>query len=200
MAVEHILVIPTPVFHQVGHFQGFCSDIDRYLPVILDPQHASYRPRPEMEQDPSFKQLIPYCIFRCGELIFHDQRGTAQGEARLHAKRSIGVGGHVSSVDLGGTQIPYLEGMRREIEEEVDIESGWSEDCLGLINDDETEVGRVHLGIVHIFELDNPQVQPREKSMINAGFAQASELFSQIDQFETWSQICLKYLADTEPN
>ena len=51
MTIEHILVIPTPVFHQVGHFQGFCDNIDRYLQVILDPQHASYRPRPEMEQD-----------------------------------------------------------------------------------------------------------------------------------------------------
>jgi predicted NUDIX family phosphoesterase len=195
MTVEQILVIPTPVFHGVGHFQGFCDDIDRYLPVILDPQHASFRPRPEMEQDPSFKQLIPYCIFRCGDLIFNYQRGTAQGEARLHAKRSIGVGGHVSSVDLGGSESPYLEGMRREIDEEVDIESGWTEDCLGLINDDETEVGKVHLGIVHIFELDNPQVQPREKSMINAGFVSLEELYRQIDEFETWSQICLKYLA-----
>jgi predicted NUDIX family phosphoesterase len=195
MTVEQILVIPTPVFHGVGHFQGFCDEIDRYLPVILDPQHASFRPRPEMEQDPSFKQLIPYCIFRCGDLIFNYQRGTAQGEARLHAKRSIGVGGHVSSVDLGGSESPYLEGMRREIDEEVDIESGWTEDCLGLINDDETEVGKVHLGIVHIFELDNPQVQPREKSMINAGFVSLEELYRQIDEFETWSQICLKYLA-----
>ncbi len=195
MTVEQILVIPTPVFHSVGHFQGFCDDIDRYLPVILDPVHASYRPRPQMEQDPSFKQLIPYCIFRCGDLIFNYKRGTAQGEARLHAKRSIGVGGHVSSVDLGGSDSPYLEGMRREIDEEVDVESGWTEDCLGLINDDETDVGKVHLGIVHIFELDNPQVQPREKSMIHAGFASLEELYHQIDEFETWSQICLKYLA-----
>ena len=96
---------------------------------------------------------------------------------------------------MGGSDSPYLEGMRREIDEEVDIESGWTEDCLGLINDDETEVGKVHLGIVHIFELDNPQVQPREKSMINAGFVSLEKLYRQIDEFETWSQICLKYLA-----
>ena len=83
MTVEHVLVIPTPVFHKVGHFQGFCDDIDKYLEVILDPQHASYRPRPEMEQDPTFKQLIPYCVFRCDGEVFYYQRGTAQGEARL---------------------------------------------------------------------------------------------------------------------
>ncbi len=80
MSVEHVLVIPTPVFHQVGHFQGFSDEIEKYLEVILDPQHASYRPRPEMEQDPSFKQLIPYCVFRCNGEVFYYQRGTAQGK------------------------------------------------------------------------------------------------------------------------
>ena len=198
MNIEHILVIPTSVFHQVGHFQGFCGEIDRYLEVILNPQHASYRPRPEMEQDPTFKQLIPYCVFRCNGEVFYYQRGTAQGEARLHAKRSVGVGGHVSTLDMDGELTPYLEGMKREIEEEVEIGTGWQEKCVGLINDDETEVGKVHLGIVHIFDLDNPKVRPREKSMINAGFARPSELVLQIDEFETWSQICLKYLADLE--
>lgn len=198
MTVEHILVIPTPVFHQVGHFQGFCGEIDRYLEVILNPQHASYRPRPEMEQDPTFKQLIPYCVFRCNGEVFYYQRGTAQGEARLHAKRSVGVGGHVSTLDTAGELTPYLEGMKREIEEEVEIDTVWREKCVGLINDDETEVGKVHLGIVHIFDLDNPKVRAREKSMINAGFAPPSELVRQIDEFETWSQICIKYLAELD--
>ncbi len=194
--VEHVLVIPTPVFHQVGHFQGFCPDIDRYLSVILNPEHASYRPRNEMEQDPTYKQLIPYCVFRCEGKVFYYQRGTAQGETRLHAKRSIGVGGHVSTLDRDRESSPYLEGMRREIEEEVDLETGWVESCVGLINDDETEVGKVHLGIVHVFDLDNPKVQPREKSMINPGFASPSDLAHEIDQFESWSQICLRYLVD----
>ena len=151
-----------------------------------------------MEQDPTFKQLIPYCVFRCNGEVFYYQRGTAQGEARLHAKRSVGVGGHVSTLDMDGELTPYLEGMKREIEEEVEIGTGWQEKCVGLINDDETEVGKVHLGIVHIFDLDNPKVRPREKSMIHAGFARPSELVLQIDEFETWSQICLKYLAGLE--
>ena len=198
MTIEHILVIPTSVFHEVGHFQGFCNDINRYLEVILDPQHASYRPRPEMEQDPTFKQLIPYCVFRCNGEVFYYQRGTAQGEVRLHAKRSVGVGGHVSTLDLAGELTPYLEGMKREIEEEVEIGTSWREKCVGLINDDETDVGKVHLGIVHIFDLDYPKVLPREKSMINAGFAPPSELVREIDEFESWSQICLKYLASLE--
>lgn len=198
MSIEHVLVIPTTVFHQAGHFQGFSDDIEKYLSVVLDPQHGSYRPRPEMERDPSYKQLIPYCIFRCGGEIFHYQRGNDQGEARLHSLKSIGVGGHVSTADLNGHQSPYLEGMRREIDEEVALETGWTECCVGVINDDQTDVGRVHLGIVHIFDLEYPKVWPREKSMINAGFAPPSELVQQLEQFETWSQICLKYLLELE--
>lgn len=192
--VEHVLVIPTAVFHEIGHFQGFCGDTKRYLDVILDPIHASYQPRNAMEQDSSFKQLIPYCVFQCRGQVFCYQRGTDQGESRLHAKRSIGVGGHVSTLDLNGEASPYREGMNREIQEEVYLNTEWTESCVGLINDDESEVGKVHLGIVHIFNLDNPKVTPREKSMINAGFVPPVELVRELDQFETWSQICLKHL------
>jgi predicted NUDIX family phosphoesterase len=195
--VEQVLVIPTAVFHEIGQFQGFCGDVDRYLEVILDPIHASYRPRPEMEQDPSFKQLIPYCIFQCDGQVFSYRRGTAQGEARLHAKRSVGVGGHVSTLDLDGEGTPYIEGMKREIEEEVFLQANWTERCVGLINDDESEVGKVHLGIVHVFDLDSTKVTPREKSMIDSGFASPAQLVSELDEFETWSQICLKSLFAT---
>ncbi len=194
--VEQVLVIPTAVFHELGHFQGFCGESDRYLDVVLDPIHASYRPRNEMEQDPSFKQLIPYCIFECDGQVFSYRRGTDQGETRLHAKRSVGVGGHVSTLDLNGEGSPYSEGMKREIEEEVHLTAGWTERCVGLINDDDTEVGKVHLGIVHIFSLDSAQVTPREKSMIDAGFAPPEKLLREFDEFETWSQICLKALFD----
>ena len=193
-ALEYVLVIPTSVFHEVGHFQGFCGETDRYLDVILDPAYASYRPRPEMEEDPSFKQLIPYCVFHCDGRIFTYRRGTDQGESRLHAKRSIGVGGHVSTLDLNGQQTPYLAGMKREIEEEVELLASWTETCVGLINDDESEVGRVHLGIVHVFSLDKPKVVPREKSMIDAEFAPPEQLARDLDEFETWSQICLRHL------
>ncbi len=192
--VEQVLVIPTAVFHEIGHFQGFCDETDRYLNVILDPIHASYRPRNEMEEDPSFKQLIPYCIFQCNGMVFSYKRGNDQGEARLHAKRSVGVGGHVSTLDLNGEGTPYSEGMKREIEEEVFLKSQWTERCVGLINDDETEVGKVHLGVVHIFDLESPQISPRETSMIEAGFAPPEQLLRELDEFETWSRICLKAL------
>lgn len=193
-AIEQVLVIPTPVFHEVGHFQGFCPDIDKYLEVILDPAHASYRPRNLMEEDASFKQLIPYCIFRCDGQIFQYQRGNSQGEARLHAKRSVGVGGHVSTLDLNGEGCAYSEGMKREIEEEVFLNAKWTEQCVGLINDDESEVGKVHLGVVHVFDLETPDVKPKEASMLDSGFRQPAAMLTDLDAYETWSQICLKAL------
>lgn len=192
--VEHILVVPTLLFHEIGYFQGFSGNPDPYLTTLLDPAHTSYRPRPQMENDPSYKQLIPYCIFRYGEQIFYYTRGKAQGEGRLHSKRSIGIGGHINSVDASVEGSPYLEAMRREIEEEVDIQTTYKHRLAGLINDDLTEVGKVHLGIVHIFDLDAPKVLPREKSIIETGFASPAQLHQERDRFETWSQICLDYL------
>lgn len=197
---EHVLVVPTPVFHDLGHFNGFTSEVSRYLDTLLDSQYISYRPRGEMEQDPEFKQLIPYVIFRhtddAGRVtIFQYTRGRGQGEKRLHAKRSVGVGGHISSDDAAveGTD-PYREGMRRELDEEVIIDTPYCEACVGLINDDETEVGRVHLGVVHLVDVDQPAVAPRESEIIDAGFRPVDELLADLAGFETWSQICLRAL------
>ncbi len=194
-AVEHVLVVPTSLFHELGHFQGFQPNAERYLPTLLDPAWTSYRPRNEVEEDPSFKQLIPYCIFRHDGEVFHYTRGKLQGEGRLHSKRSIGIGGHISSDDCRAESCVYREAMRREIAEEVFVETDFTECCLGLINDDETEVGRVHLGIVHIFDLEAPKVRPREESIIQTGFANPAELARERDRFETWSQICLDHLT-----
>jgi predicted NUDIX family phosphoesterase len=193
-SVEHVLVTPTLLFHQVGVFQGFTADADRYLDVLLDANYISYRPRADVELDPSFKQLIPYCIFRCEGKIFHYRRGKLSGDGRLRSKRSIGVGGHISADDRHAGTSVYREAMRREIAEEVYVESAFTEQCVGLINDDATDVGRVHLGIVHIFDLEAPKVRAREESIRESGFAEPSELVSSRDEFETWSQICLDYL------
>jgi predicted NUDIX family phosphoesterase len=188
------MVVPTELFREIGYFQGFCTEPEPYLRTMLDPAYVSYRPRDEVEEDPSFKQLIPYCIFRHAERVFHYKRGKLQGEGRLHSKRSIGVGGHISSDDCTDSGPRYLEAMHREIAEEVYVDAAYVDRCAGLINDDETEVGRVHLGIVHIFDLEAPKVRPREKSIIETGFSFPEELTQHVDQFESWSQICLRHL------
>ena len=131
VVTERVLVVPTELFHGLGHFQGFSPDVERYLPTLFDPAHTSYRPRGEVEEDPSFKQLIPYVIF-ChrspgGVELFQYLRGKGQGEGRLHSKRSIGVGGHISSEDASAAGLAYQEGMRRELDEEVVVETPFSE-------------------------------------------------------------------------
>ena len=196
--IERILVVPTELFHRLGHFQGFCSETDRYLDELLRPDHTSYRPRDQVEKDPSFKQLIPYVIFRHvgpdGPTVFQYTRGAGMGEGRLHRKQSVGIGGHISAIDAGDHAIgnPYQEGMRRELEEEVAIDTPYTPRCVGLINDDQTEVGSVHLGVVYLFDVERPAVHPRETEIIECGFRPIEEILADMDGFETWSQICMK--------
>ncbi|RPI90247.1 MAG: phosphoesterase [Planctomycetaceae bacterium] len=194
-AVEQVLVIPTAVFHDLGYFQGVCTNVEPYLARLFDAAHVSYRPRDVMETDPGFKQLIPYCLFRWQGQLFHYTRGKLQGEGRLRGKRSVGVGGHISSTDQSHRGSPYLDAMHREIEEEVYLETPYRDRLVALLNDDQTEVGKVHLGIVHVFDLEEPKVRPREASMLDAGFAPAEELLRDLDGFETWSQLCLSHLT-----
>lgn len=202
---ERVLVVPTQLFHRLGYFQGFCRDVDRYLGELFDRGNVCYRPRNEVEQDPGFKQLIPYVIFRhrdaAGrETVFQYTRGKGQGEGRLHSKRSVGVGGHISSLDAGadGAGNPYEEGMRRELDEEVIVRTPYASRCVGLINDDQTEVGRVHLGVVHLFDVEEPAVHPREPEIVESGFRPVEEILADLSGFESWSQICLRALFGGE--
>jgi predicted NUDIX family phosphoesterase len=197
---ERVLVVPTELFRSLGYFQGLSTDIDRYLKDLFDPAHISYRPRAEVEHDPSFKQLIPYVIFRHRDAaghaaLFQYTRGKGQGEARLHSKRSVGIGGHIAADDgISDYSRPYAEGMRRELEEEVRVDTPLEMHCVGLINDDETPVGQVHLGVVHIADVERPAVEPRESEIIEAGFRPVEALLADLDRFESWSQICLRAL------
>jgi predicted NUDIX family phosphoesterase len=201
VAEEKILVVPTPLFHQLGYFQGFSDDVARYLPQLLEGEHLDYRPRGEMEDDPSFKQLIPYALFRWVDRsgivhLFDYLRGGGQGERRLHAKRSVGVGGHISSLDAGagGFHDVYREGMRRELDEEVVINTTYSEKIVGLINDDETSVGQVHLGVVHLCDVERPDIGPREADILDAAFRPIDDILARLDAFESWSQIVVRAL------
>src|SRR5262249_39076655 len=117
-------------------------------------------------------------------------RGASGGEARLRALRSIGVGGHVCDDD-GPAEFAYRTGLLREVAEEVELRCGYKERPIGLINDDATPVGQVHLGIVHVFDLAEPRAERREAALDGAGFAPLSELRERADEFETWSRFLL---------
>jgi predicted NUDIX family phosphoesterase len=194
-STERVLVVPTTVFHEAGVFQGFSPRVDDYLPQLLDPKHLTYRVRAEAETDPSYKQIIPYIVLRWRDQVFHYTRGKRGTETRLQALRSIGVGGHISAHDSVLFESPYREAMYREVTEEVHLETTYTERCLGLINDDSTSVGQVHLGIVHVFELAEPNVRRREQALTRSGFARLAELREQREEFETWSQFVLDVLT-----
>ena len=119
--------------------------------------------------------------------MFQYMRGKGQGEGRLHSKCSIGIGGHISADDERDGTVPYTEGMRRELAEEVHIDTPYREQCVGLINDDQTEVGKVHLGVVHVFDVEHPGVRPREKDILEAGFRPLAAVRENRARLETWS-------------
>lgn len=187
---EQVLVIPTAVLHDAGVFHGFTDDVEHFLPKILDVRHFRYLPRDEAENDPSFKQLIPYLVLRHGGRVFHYRRAGG-GEKRLAARRSIGIGGHISHDD-GELAGAYRKGMLRELSEEVELAGGYQERCIGLINDDRTPVGQVHLGVVHVLDLDTAEVSSRELALAESDFAAVEELRRELESFETWSQFLLQ--------
>lgn len=201
VAEEKVLVVPTALFRELGYFQGFSTEVDRYLPRLLEGNQIEYLPRGRMEEDPSFKQLIPYVLFRWIDddgrtQIFQYQRGGGMGERRLHAKRSVGIGGHISSLDAAAGHLNhvYREGMQRELAEEVAIDTPYTETIAGLINDDETPVGTVHLGVVHLCDVERPAIAPREDDVLDAGFRPIDEILARLNEFESWSQIAVRAL------
>jgi predicted NUDIX family phosphoesterase len=190
---ERVLVVPGAELDRLGRFQGFSAEAERYIKALLVPDLMQYRPRSEVEDDPSLKQIIPYVVFRCKDVVFCYLRGKSQGEARLHRLRSLGVGGHVSEEDAQGgkTLDAYESAMRRELDEEVEVASPGRISRVGLINDDSTPVGQVHLGVVHLFELEHPRVTAREEGLAEAGFVPLETVLTMRTDFETWSQICI---------
>jgi predicted NUDIX family phosphoesterase len=196
---EHILVIPESVVNEIGKLEGFEADVERFLEPILRSDQLSFQPRSEMENDPNYKQLIPYVLLQWTDdegdtKLFTYTRGGGSGESRLHAKRSVGIGGHISREDAAGGSDPYSTGMQRELSEEVRLESAYSESRDGLIYDPSNDVGKVHLGVVHRFVLERPEVESNEADLAEGGFVSVAELREQMDRLETWSQLAIKAL------
>lgn len=190
---ERVLVVPSSELDRLGRFQGFSPEADRYLAALLAPGLATFRPRSEVEDDPSLKQIIPYVVFQAGDEVFCYTRGKSGGEARLKRRRSLGVGGHVAEEDADGrgTIEAYELALRRELDEEVEVASPGVLTRVGLINDDSTPVGEVHLGVVHLYTLERPLVTPREDALAEPAFLAIKKLRDDWDSFETWSQICI---------
>lgn len=191
---EWILVFPAAVLHEVGYFQGFCDQPQRYLEKIFSGGQAMFRPRGAVERDPTLKQLIPYVILKHGSSVFRYTRSRRGNEERLHALYSIGAGGHISRDDRNLFDTVYETALRRELEEEVLIAEPYEMHTLGVINDDSNPVGQVHFGVVHLLELQSPQVERRESALGQTQFVALDALRQDWDRYETWSQLCIEHL------
>ena len=200
-AGEEVLVVPRSLLEAIGIFEGIRTDgLEAAVGRLLDPGNHFFLDRAAAEEDPSHKQIIPYCIFRCGDSILHYTRGKAGGESRLHAKISVGVGGHVNPVDMdGGKTGPdaYHAAVTREIEEELDLPGDHQHRIIGLLNDDSNPVGQVHLGIVHLIDLPSDAVSSREDALTDLAFTPLAELNGPMfERLETWSAFCIRHLAE----
>ncbi len=195
--MEHVLVIPRSLFDELGSFQGFQGDAQRYLSAMLAPGANFFMERPAAEMDPTHKQLIPYSLFHHEGRYLCYTRGGKSGEKRLVAKRSVGIGGHINPVDqsqdgLGETM--YFNSIEREITEELVLGGTHTQRVIGLINDDSSEVGSVHLGVVHLFELSSAEVSSNEEAIQDLQFYTLAELQDMRESLEAWSQIVVGHL------
>src|SRR5438874_3056350 len=156
---ENVLVVRRELFDQLGGFQGLNFEPEKYLKAILLRGNNLFLPRDQAEQNPAYKQIIPYALIAFENKVAYYVRGKKAGEQRLVAKGSIGIGGHMSEEkdellwNFEIDEAAYRAGVEREVNEEIKIETTFEDRIVALLNDDTTEVGRVHLGIVHIFRL-----------------------------------------------
>jgi predicted NUDIX family phosphoesterase len=161
------------------------SLVREHTQAILDVIAANHTfiPRAKAEVSPEWKQIIPYVVIRCGDEYFVLQRTARQTEARLHHKVSLGIGGHVNpGHDL-------MQGLKKELDEEVAVETPYELRFAGILNDDSTDVGRVHLGAVYVLEAQDKHVSVKETEKMTARWMKRDELIGVRDAMETWSQI-----------
>jgi predicted NUDIX family phosphoesterase len=194
---ENVLVVRRSLFDQLGSFQGINFESHKYLDAFLSRGNNFFLPRPEAENNPAYKQIIPYVILAHGDKVVHYVRGKKAGEQRLVAKGSIGIGGHMNESDeslFALDEQAYRVGVEREVNEEIKIDTQFDDRIVALLNDDTTDVGRVHLGVVHVFKLAEPKVEKREAMITGLTFLTKEELVARRESLETWSQICVDSL------
>ena len=188
MTDELVFVVPRASIPDEAGWYGIRTDaLGAFLEALE--RDGRYEPRPPMEVDPSFKQVIPYLVLRDGERFFLMRRTRAGVDARLHDRYSIGVGGHLNPGDGG-----VLGGLRREWHEELVAAFEPEFRLVGLLNDDTTEVGSVHLGAVYVADAEGRAVAIRETDKLSGAFAEPHEVEAVVDRMETWSRLCFEFL------
>jgi predicted NUDIX family phosphoesterase len=180
---EQVMVVERETLAAFLIEQGLVQDhTDEILDAITD-RHF-FIDRPTAEISPQYKQIIPYVLIRHGEAYYLLQRTPKQTEARLHHKLSLGIGGHINpdTPDL-------FDGLQKELEEEVEVVGDYDLTFVGILNDDTTDVGRVHLGAVYVLDAHEGNVSVRETEKMSGRWVDRNDLAAHRDAMETWSQI-----------
>lgn len=189
--MEQVLVVKREKIEKfIAGKNGLITENVPELLEVIRNEHE-YMPRAEAEERPDFKQIIPYVILRRGDKVFVTRRLNKGGEARLHGKISIGVGGHINPVDEQGDML--MKGLWREIHEEVELQNHGELCSCGFINDDSNSVGSVHLGACFTLETEG-EVTVKETEKLEGLWMTLPELKANYDFMETWTQIALEVL------
>lgn len=185
---ERVLVVPRSAVPDAAGWYGLrTTGLAAFVAGVE--RDGRYEPRPSMERDPAFKQVIPYLVLRDGPRYFLMRRTNAGGDPRLHGRYSIGVGGHLNPGDGG-----LLSGLRREWDEELVADFVPSFDLVALLNDDTTPVGSVHLGAVYVADAGGRPVGIREIDKLEGAFAEPAAVAAVRDGLETWSALVFDFL------
>ncbi|GGI40295.1 NUDIX domain-containing protein [Mammaliicoccus stepanovicii] len=197
---EMITVVPrATIFNNEAYqFNGFKSIQDEETKYIYETiKQYEVKRRGDMEEDPSYKQLISYCILENenNEVLVYE-RLSGGGEGRLHGLSSIGVGGHMNDVP-NATNVEEVinENAKRELEEEVGLneEAVTNLELIGFINDDENDVGKVHIGLVFKLNVTKSSVSAIETDTLKIDWISKNDL-SNDKNYETWSGLIIEGL------
>jgi predicted NUDIX family phosphoesterase len=195
---ELVLVVPTDeAIRLLGEGSTWLGvrDGDPATVASLVRERGAFRPRSEMESDETWKQVIPYPVLRDGDAWFLMRRTRAGGDVRLHDRWSIGVGGHVNPED-GAADGDLSAALRREWLEELVVDFVPTFRFVGLLNDDTTPVGRVHLGLVYEADAEGRPVEIRETEKLAGSFVPTARVAEVLDDLETWSRLAFEFLRE----
>ena len=184
--MEKVLVVPTSTLASYLGNKSFINESIEDIVHVIEKEHL-YVDRDYAEYAKEYKQIIPYVILTDGRNIFLTQRLKAQTEKRLHGKCSIGLGGHINPSEESTSDV-ILEGMKRELYEEVGLENIIKQKCVGIINDLSTDVSNYHIGLVYFLHVSS-NVQVKETNKMTGKWASAEEISDVYDYLESWSQI-----------
>jgi predicted NUDIX family phosphoesterase len=194
MIADQVLVFEADLLTRLGLFQGYSREAARYLSAIFQAGNNFFMPRDAAERDVRYKQIIPYVVLRSGPLICAYTRAPNSTEQRLAGMRSIGLGGHIQPIDVSSHSFNgelYMRAAEREVREEVEITCPYEQAVVAVVNDDSSDVGRVHFGVLHVWELAEPCAKAKESKIRDLRFEPRGGIRRWSHSLEPWSQIAL---------